>query len=133
MSIIVVDASVAASWLFDDEADAYASTVLDSLGTTDGVAPLLWQFEMRNILLSARRRNRITQKEMANRLAGLAAIPLRLDGDADLDHAFALADRHRLSYCDALYLELTLRLSARLASLDAALVKAAKLEGAHYN
>lgn len=132
MSIVIIDASVAASWLFEDESDDYAATVLEALGTSEGVAPLLWQYELRNILLSAKRRNRITQHEMINRLAALAELPIRMDNEADLHQTFTIAEKHRLSFYDALYLELTLRLDARLASLDVLLVKAAKLEGVSY-
>ena len=58
--ILVVDASVSASWLFDDEDDQEADAALAALETAEGIVPQLWHYEMRNILLVARRRQRIS-------------------------------------------------------------------------
>jgi predicted nucleic acid-binding protein len=54
---------------------------------------------------------------------------LETDAEADLDRAIALAEAHRLSCYDALYLELAARCDATLASLDARLNAAAEAEG----
>ena len=124
-----VDASVSASWLFDDEDDPYAEAVLAELEMAEGLVPQLWHFEMRNILLVARRRQRITAPGLAERIAALTELPLASDLDPDLDRAMELAERHALTFYDALYLELARRRDAPLATLDAALQRAAKTEG----
>lgn len=49
--------------------------------------------------------------------------------DLNLSTAFSLAQMHGLSFYDAVYLELAKRQNAALASLDAALVRAAESEG----
>ncbi len=128
MTAVVVDASVAASWILDDEHDPRASSVLAKVASSAGVVPLLWHYEMRNILLVARRRGRLSATAMAERVASLAELPLATDGDADLGVALMLAERHALSFYDALYLELAARLGATLATLDRALARAAQAE-----
>lgn len=133
MNALVIDASVSASWLFDDEDDPRADAALTVLESRAGLIPQLWHYEMRNILLVARRRERITRKGMRQRVAALSDLPLETDGDQDLDHALALADTHRLSFYDALYLELACRRGASIASLDARLVAAAEAEGVMVN
>ncbi len=128
-SVLVVDASLAASWLFDDEDDPRAAATLAALETMPGVVPQLWHYEMRNILLTARRRQRITSEGLKDRLAALVDLPLETDADPDLNDAMALAEEHGLTYYDALYLELASRRGAQLATLDAALLRAARARG----
>jgi predicted nucleic acid-binding protein len=129
MTVLVVDASVSASWLFDDEDEPLATSALAELENAEGIVPQLWHYEMRNILLVARRRQRISGAGLADRLSALAELPLATDVDPDLDRAMELAERHGLTFYDALYLELALRRDAPLATLDAALQRAAKSEG----
>ncbi|MDR7510941.1 MAG: type II toxin-antitoxin system VapC family toxin [Armatimonadota bacterium] len=129
MSPLVVDASVAATWLLDDESDARAEAALALLEQVPGVVPQLWHFEMRNILLVAWRRGRISDQGLAERVAALAELPLSTDAAPDLAAALDLAARHGLSFYDGLYLEAARRLGATLASLDQALVRAARAEG----
>ncbi len=129
MTAIVVDASVSASWLFDDEDDPRAEAVFEALADATGLVPQLWHYEMRNILLVARRRNRITDEGLKDRIMALADLPLQTDADADLDRALLLAGTHTLSFYDALYLELAARREGFLASLDDRLIAAARAEG----
>jgi predicted nucleic acid-binding protein len=126
---IVVDASVAACWLFDDESDPRAAAALAALADAPGIVPSLWHYEIRNVLLVARRRQRISGDGLAERVAALADLPLETDNDPDLDAALALAERHGLSFYDGLYLELACRRQAVLASLDDRLVTAGRAEG----
>lgn len=129
MTDMIVDASVSASWLLGDEDDARADRALDALSEQPGIAPRLWLYEMRNILLVACRRERIDETGMWARMSALADLPIGIDDDADLDTAFELARRHDLSYYDALYLELAQRRRATLATLDSRLASAAVAEG----
>lgn len=129
MTWLVVDASVAACWLFDDESDPRCDAALAALADVSGLVPQLWHYEMRNLLLVAHRRSRITEEGMTARIAALRDLPLETDTDPDLDQAMALAHMHRLSFYDALYLELVQRREAKLASLDARLIAAARAEG----
>jgi predicted nucleic acid-binding protein len=129
MTPLVVDASVSASWLFKDEKDLHAEQALQSLGEAHGLVPQLWHYEMRNIMLVAQRRGRLSQDGMISRINALDDLPLETDTDPDLDYALTLAEAHALSFYDAFYLELALRRQARLSSLDGQLVKAARSKG----
>ncbi len=125
MTAIVIDAAVSASWLLGDEDDPRAGRALTALEERAGIVPQLWHFEMRNILLVAHRRDRITRDGMAERVFALADLSLETDGEPDLDRVLALADVHRLSFYAALYLDLAVRRGAELASLDLRLLEAA--------
>ena len=128
----VIDASVAAAWIFEDERDARADEILAIIQTETGLVPQHWHFEVRSALLRAERRNRMSPDEVdmgLNRLAELTENRIATDTTPNLDAAFALARRHRLSFYDALYLELALRHQMPLATRDSALDRAATSEG----
>lgn len=129
MTAFVLDASVAAAWLFDDEQEPRADAALRRLEEHGALVPQLWHSEVRNCVLMAERRGRLTPDSAADRLRALATLPIHTDPDPDLDTALDLARAHGLSFYDALYLELALRHAARLASLDTALLRAAQTEG----
>ena len=129
MSGLVVDASVVLAWLFDDENEPRADRVLKRLEEDGALVPQLWHLEMRNSLLTAERRGRLSAGEVKERLDALRSLPLRTDEGSDLQSAFDLARAHGLSFYDALYLELAKRESAELATLDGALARAAAAEG----
>ena len=129
MSRLVVDASVVLAWLFDDENEPRADRVLKRLEEDGALVPQLWHLEMRNSLLTAERRGRLSAGEVKERLDALRSLPLRTDEESDLQSAFDLARARGLSFYDALYLELAKRESAELATLDGALARAAAAEG----
>ena len=129
MTAIVVDASVASDWLLDDEFDPTAASALSRLIEEGAIVPQLWSFEVRNALLTAERRGRISGEETRERLEGLAELPINTDAEPDLDIALGLAREYRLSFYDALYLELAKRRNCALATLDQNLGRAAATEG----
>jgi predicted nucleic acid-binding protein len=129
LTLLVVDASIAASWMLDDEDDARAEAALDVLENTEGLVPSIWQFEMRNLLLTAVRRTRMSLDDAVARAASLSGLRLRTDSDPDLTATFRLAERHRLTFYDALYVELAKRRQAALATADRRLHAAARAEG----
>ena len=63
------------------------------------------------------------------RLDALAELPIQTDGDPNFRAAMDLARKHGITFYDALYLELALRMTAELATLDNALARAAANEG----
>lgn len=126
---LVLDASITISWLLIDEQDPLATRVFKGLGRDRGHAPFLWWYEVRNILVSSERRGRLTSADTRNFLQDLGGLPIELD-HARSDHpVLDLARMHNLTFYDAAYLELALRTSFPLATLDAALIAAAKSEG----
>ena len=129
MSVLILDASVAAAWLFSDETEPRADAVLARLAEYGAFVPQLWHLEIRNVLLVAERRGRISMDETEELLDALSELPIQTDTTPDLAAAFALARGHGLSFYDALYLELAQRLSGALATLDAQLARAAAAQG----
>ncbi len=128
MTALVVDASVATAWLLEDEDEPDSIAILDVLRERDALVPQLWHVQIRNALLSAERRGRITPSQTAERLSYLGTLLIHTDHEPDFDAAIALARNHRLTFYDATYLELALRRRLPLATLDNALARAAESE-----
>ena len=129
MSVFVLDASVTAAWLFDDEEEPRADAALTRTASETAFVPQLWHLEVRSALLAAERRGRIRVDEVEERLRFLAELPIKTDTELNLGMALALARKRHLSFYDALYLELALRHRGAMATLDAALARAASAEG----
>ncbi len=128
----VLDSSVALAWCFENEQTPAVVAILDRLTEAGATVPQLWPIEAVNGLLTAERRNRITGSER-QRLTGLLhALPISIDQEtvSQVWTATAqLAGQHRLSSCDATYLELAKRLGLPLATRDQALTAAAGAVG----
>lgn len=129
MSAPVLDCSVACAWLLEDESVPGADRILQQAGTHGAAAPGLFWAELRNALVMAERRGRLTPQQTGEALAELEALDIDLDHTPDDATTLRLARDHRLSVYDALYLELAIRQRRELASLDKALRRAAGLEG----
>ena len=129
MPPLVLDASATMAWIFDDEDSPYSDTVFARLADQSALVPYFWHIEVRNVLLNAERRGRLTPERAAQHLSTLAALPVTTDSALDLNSAYNLAQAHQLTFYDAIYLELALRRSANLATLDNALSRAASAAG----
>jgi predicted nucleic acid-binding protein len=125
----VVDASVTACWAFGDEDHPVADAALERLRTDEAMAPALWWFEVRNILVVNERRRRLTEVDSAAFLRDLARLRVLLDRTPQESEVLRLARTHRLSVYDAAYLELAQRNGIALATLDTDLIRAARAEG----
>jgi len=124
----VLDASVTACWAFQDEDHPLADLALARIRTDRAIAPSLWWFEVRNILIVSERRKRIAEAQTAAFLRDLATLSVDLDLSPETGEVLRLARTHQLSIYDAAYLELAQRNNIPLASLDAALIRAAHAE-----
>ncbi len=129
MRHFVLDASVAVAWLLSEKTASNAEKALLRLEDDEALVPHLWHLELRNGLLVASRRGRLTADELTERLNALRGLPIRTDTEPDLSLAFVLAEKHGLSFYDAVYLELAIRHSAPVATLDRTLARAADAEG----
>jgi predicted nucleic acid-binding protein len=132
MSLAVLDASVALSWCFADEASAETDQLLDQVRDDGALVPGLWFLELGNVLLHAERRGRITASDVSVRLELISALPILVDQNtvgrawtAVLD----IARADRLSVYDATYLELALRREVPLFTRDKPLAGAARKRG----
>ncbi|NKM24985.1 type II toxin-antitoxin system VapC family toxin [Rhizobium laguerreae] len=124
----VVDASVAAAWLLADEESRTAEEALSFLETEDALVPDLFWHEIRNILLTAERRKRISNEHVLACLMRLTSLPLRTVSSEDHLPILRLAGKYQLSASDAAYLALAVAENVSLATLDARLERAASAE-----
>jgi predicted nucleic acid-binding protein len=125
----VLDASVALSWCFADEHNGYGVRVLDLIETADAIVPAIWPLEVVNAVVIAERKGRLKQAESSRFLELISSVRINVDAQTPsqaLGAALALARRHDLSVYDAAYLELAIRESAPVATLDRALERAAR-------
>lgn len=131
MSRFVLDASVALAWCFAEERTPPVVAIESRLLAETVVVPGLWSIEVANVLVMSERRRRITANERLRLVQTLDSYPVQVDlGFVYLSHSTVsdLAIRHRLTVYDSAYLELAMRLSLPLATLDEQLRSAAKLE-----
>ena len=126
---LIPDVSAILSQALDDEDASYAEAVIASIAADEALVPTLFWFEIRNALLMAERRKRISAARSASFLADLALLPFGIDDLPREGTVFELARRHNLTIYDAAYLELAQRKHLPLATTDAALIKAAKKAG----
>jgi predicted nucleic acid-binding protein len=132
MNGIVVDASIAASWLLNDELSDAAEQVLEQMQEGKPiVVPSLWLLEITNVLFTAERRKRIDKKHRDAALDRIERLPITISSAptaGDLKILRALAEKHQLTAYDAEYLRVAKELKLPLASLDKNLIAAALRE-----
>lgn len=125
----VIDASIAAAWVIDDEQNEAADRLLDQLETNQGHVPALFWYEMRNILLVVERRGRTAEGSAEPAMHRLRGLPITTSDVSEDNESFVLARRHRLTAYDTLYLQIAIRLSIPLATADRRLASAAREAG----
>jgi predicted nucleic acid-binding protein len=129
---IVVDSSITLAWYFLDETTRATDGVLDRVADEGGIVPPLRRFEVANGLQIAVRRKRIGAAYCDQVFARLNQLPITLDrasNDLAWSTTILLSERHQLTVYDTAYLELANRRGEELATLDAALARAAATEG----
>ena len=118
---LVLDASVALAWCFNDEETATSTKLLERVTAPGPFVPSLWRLEVANALQIGVRRGRIDVDFRDASLADLALLEIAIDDDTDT-HAWGatlqLAARLALTVYDATYLELAQRRGLPLATLD---------------
>jgi predicted nucleic acid-binding protein len=128
----VLDASVALAWCFGDEESDRGVRILEALRSSDAIVPQLWTLEVANALLVAERRQRLDAGQADRFIRMFLGLPIGADPgsrSAAFREIRQLARTHGLSVYDATYLELALRMSLPLATMDASLRRAAESEG----
>jgi len=128
----VIDASLAISWMFEDEQTIQGMQLLKQVAQAGALVPSLWRLETANALQMAVRRRRCDSVFRDSVLYRLELLMIEVDPETDT-HAWSttlrLSDRYRLTVYDAAYLELALRRGLPLASRDRGLVSAARESG----
>ena len=129
---IVLDGSMALAWLFEDEQTDQVLATINHVYLGGASVPPLWRYEVANGLQMAIRRQRITPDYRTRCLDKIDELPITIDPDGVSEiwsTTIKLADLYRLTVYDAAYLELAQRRRLPLATLDAALSKAARESG----
>ena len=106
--------------------------MLKELQTASIVVPSLWFLEVSNGLIMGERSHRLRRTETDEALTLIHRLTLHVDDRSSLSlvsDVLALARQYMLTTYDAAYLELALRLSLPLATLDRRLGTAAKKAG----
>lgn len=124
----VLDASLAASWFLPDEASPATNALLDRLLESEALTPSLFRHEMRNLMLLAQRRGRMSRAKLRDVIVELGATPVRDRGPGDDAEIIDLAIKHDLTAYGAAYLALAIAEDLPLATLDKKLATAARAE-----
>ncbi len=126
---IVIDASMAIAWLFDEERTEGVRNAINQVIDEGAIVPSLWRLEVANVLRTAVRRKRCDEIFVDRSLARLDRLMIDIDDRTDF-HAWgvthALARETGLTPYDAAYLELALRTGVALATCDNDLAAAAR-------
>ena len=129
---VVLDSSAALAWIYQDESAPMAAEILQLVITEGAWVPSIWRLEVANGLRTGIRRGRISTDYRDQALTDLALFDIAIDPDTE-KHAWTttirLSDRLGLTPYDAAYLELAQRRALPLASLDNALLSAARALG----
>lgn len=134
MSRFVLDASVVLTWCFPDEKAQKAEAVSERIAAGDrAVVTAFWAHEVLNALLMGERRKRLTPELTGTFIQDLKRMAVDVDTAATAADVFQtvqeLCRRHKLTSYDAAYLELAMRETHSLATVDDDLAKAAQAEG----
>ncbi len=132
METIALDASIAMTWCYPDEQSDYAYRVLDALAHGSAIVPAHWRLEVANAILFGERKGRLSASDVLRFLSLVESLSLVTDPQTSprsLTGTISLARTYRLTSYDAAYLELAIRDNLVLATLDAALRKAAQSAG----
>jgi predicted nucleic acid-binding protein len=132
VSAFVLDASVALSWCFPDEASRATEALLGQVGTNGALVPDIWPLEVANVVLQASRAKRIDLERVAQFFAMLAALPVETDTEAGgraFGAIYGIAAEEGLTVYDAAYLDLARRRRLPLATKDKDLARAARRNG----
>lgn len=132
MPAFVIDASVAIAGLAPDENHAGAINLVDRAIAEGAIAPMLFAYEIANILATKQRRGTLSQElrdEIARAVGDMAVELEHATLATILDSVALLAMRNRLTIYDAAYLELAKRKNLPLATLDKDLANSGRREG----
>ncbi len=132
MAVFVADASMTLAWCFKDEATSRTENLFKQVHSDgEAIVPAHWSAEVLNGLQTAVRRKRIGPEQPAVLWEKLNLLYISAEPPLTSPQAkavLALSNQYALTAYDAIYLELALRKALPLATLDAALHRAAVRE-----
>lgn len=124
----VIDASVAIVWFLPDEVSPVADAMLRRVSNEGACVPDLFWHEMRNVLMTSYRRQRLSRDDVRHSMFRLTQLEITTSHTYDNALILDLAERHRLTAYDAAYLALAIETKLPLATLDKQLIEAAARE-----
>lgn len=130
LSQFVLDASAVLVLLLDDEPEGPVTPLLEAFSSFDPIVPMLWDYEVANALMAARRRGRISAPDVTRSLQSVSS--MGCTRDTQVIHPSVLASAaaaHDVTAYDAAYLLLAIRRGAPLATVDRQLARAAAAAG----
>jgi predicted nucleic acid-binding protein len=130
----VLDASIVLTWCFPDEKAQKAQEISERIATgARATVPPFWRHEVLNALLVGERRKRLTPELIQAFIVDLDRLPVDVDEPVASSIVFeitqSLCRKHGLTAYDAAYLEIAIRESCALATVDEDLKRAAMAEG----
>jgi predicted nucleic acid-binding protein len=134
VSRFVLDNTVTMAWCFNEEATEFTELLLNRLAnlTDSAIVPVLWLYEVANVIGLAVRKGRITEDKASSFLESLGDLPIEIE-EPPRPRIFvsvrALVGQYKLTAYDASYLELAIRHQLPIASSDSALERAAREAG----
>ena len=129
---LVLDSSVALTWIYADEGDERTELVLQRITQSEAWVPAIWRLEVANSLQQGLKRGRIDLDDRDLGLADLSKLKIHVDPDTDAyawSTTLDLSTGFMLTVYDAAYLELAMRRGLPLATLDKLLRAAATSAG----
>ncbi len=125
---VVLDASSMVALILDEVIPEDIERLSERLAEDGATVPALWHWEVANGLLMASRRSRKDWSELLPQLEWLGDVDIIVDEDSTAA-AWRLIINYAIQHSLTAYLELALRRSLPLATLDKAIAKAARAEG----
>ena len=117
MTVLVLDASVAAKWFFPERHTQEARRVLETASALH--APDTFLLEVDNVVLKRLRRGHISRKDGADIRSAIRTFPVTLHPFSMLlDPAWEIAARTGRSLYDCLYVSLAVILGCRVVTAD---------------
>ena len=124
----VLDCSVAMTWCFEDEATPATDKILNNFNSKIAVVPALWHLEVGNVIALAERRGRLTENEAMEFWSLVDSLPITTDNilpERGRKEIYHLARKYKLTVYDSAYLDVAIRYSFPLATLDKELIRIA--------
>ncbi len=131
MNELVLDASFALRWCFEDEATASTELLLTALQNQEKTAwaPSIWRYEMLNGLGKGVSRGRLARDKAFLFWKELQELPVNITEVPVDDKLLELALKHNLAVYDASYLSLAESRRLAIATVDGKLQQAAESIG----
>ena len=128
----VIDASIIVAWYSPGEVNTYADSILACFNNEIAITPPLCCLEVNNVLRVLEKKGALSDLGVEKILASINDMPINRDNNPisfEIPLVRRLSAQYGLTIYDACYLELAVRLSLPIATLDTQLIEAAKAAG----